>query len=176
VKEDFKLKTLAKRMLKKGQKLGIKVQEVPVENAIPIASFIIKQLSKKLHFYSTKDAKKLLTLVSHSAKYQHLKILGIYGDKGELQGAVFGLINEDRLIYLKGACIPQIKQEGGMYLLVHTLIRYAHDRELIFDFGGSSVEEVRYFNTRFSGEDQYYSEIHWNKSPIWFKLLQKLRR
>jgi len=175
-KADFKLKTLAKRMLKKGHKFGFEIEEISPDKAIPTTLFIINQLSEKLKFYATKEAKKLLTLASLAAEKQQLKILGIFNAQRELLGAVLGLVNEERLIYLKGACNSETKQNGGMYLLVHELIEYAHSRNLLFDFGGSSVEEVRYFNTRFSGEDSYYSEIHWNNSPFWFKTMQKLRK
>ncbi len=172
-KDDFELKTLAKRSVKKAEKHAFSVKEVdPI--LTKLTELIITFLQEKLPWYKSDEAQLLVDLVSKMHEKKHSYALGLFDKDNQLVGGVIGLTFGNRMIYLKGACSESAKQNGGMYLLIHSLIEHSFSCDLLFDFGGSNVEAVRYFNSRFSAKDVTYHCVTWDKSPWWFRLLRKL--
>lgn len=171
--ETFKRKDQAKRMLKKAEKFGLKVSHS--KDIQKLHGLVVELLSEKLSFYKSNEAERLETLINTAHKNKKLITLACYHND-QLVGGMFGIKYNGTMLYLKGACSTSATKNGGMYLLMSTLIEESLAENLTFDFGGSRVEGVRHFNTRFNGKDQTYYEYAWNHAPFWFKLLQKIKR
>lgn len=171
--ETFKRKDQAKRMLKKGEKFGFKVSHS--KDIQKLHGLVVGFLSEKLSFYKSNEAERLETLIHAAHKNEKLITLACYHND-QLVGGMFGIKYNGTMLYLKGACSTSATKNGGMYLLMSTLIEESLAENLTFDFGGSRVEGVRHFNTRFNGKDQTYYEYAWNHAPLWYKLLQKIKR
>lgn len=165
------LKTQAKRMLKKASNYKLSENVAQKE----LSTLILSVMKEKLDFYNTRTAQRLSQLVERVEKEGDLISLGLY-EKEKLVGGLFGLSYKNRLIYLKGACLSEVTKNGGMYLLMNELIEIASKNNQLFDFGGSRVEGVRYFNTRFNSEDKKYFSYTWNRAPYWFKIIQRIRK
>lgn len=170
----FKKKSLAKRQMKKANELNIKLK-FEKDNNIELVNLIFMELSNKMNIYKSKKYKEnFLKLTNQLASHQQLIILKAF-DKPKLIGGLIGIKDQKRLIYLKGACLPQYKNKGLMYLMMNELIQHSESDNSIFDFGGSSDENVRFFNTRFNGIDQSYYVYKWENSPLWFKTIKQAK-
>jgi hypothetical protein len=173
--ENEKLKSLAKRQLKKISNYSI---ELAINNEIfpQVTTLIFDELSQKIPLYQQSENKALfLRLIKDLKDNNQLVVLSAHVN-GKLVGGVIGMNDSKRLTYLKGACTSELKDEGLMYLLINKLISHSQEHQLLFDFGGSSNENVRFFNTRFNGIDQSYYVYCWENGPFWFKTLKNLKK
>ena len=167
-----KLSTNAKRQIKKFTQLDYELTA-----AVPnkeLSNLIKKELGEKLAVFSGKERFIFERLILGLQTKKQIKSIAIK-ESGNLVGGVFYMEFGNRLIYLKGACAKVVKQNGGMYFLLHSLIEKAENTNKIFDFGGSRVDAVRTFNRKLGGIDKKYIALHWDNSPIWFKLAQRIR-
>ena len=169
----FRPKEQAKRMLKKANKKNFVVRETT--HVDQVIQFIITTLSKRMALYDSKSVKGLVRLVKAASEVQNIHLFELY-EAEVLKGAIIGLNDGKTMLYLKGACVDDTTQHGGMYLLMKSLIEKAEALQLNFDFGGSRVEGVRFFNSRFQGEDEFYYAYSWDNSPIWFKVLSCIKK
>jgi hypothetical protein len=172
-KRNFKLKDIANRNLKKFDKSDFKLKtNVDGED---LTNLIVSQLSEKLDFYNSNESKSIFALVKKAEMEGSLITVGI--KKGhELVGGLLALHSERTILYLKGACTEESMNKGAMYAAMNQLITSTFEKNYSFDFGGSRIEGVRFFNTRFSGSDEIYYKYAWENGPIWFKTLQQLRK
>ena len=172
--DHFKLKSQAKRMLKKFESSELTV-EFNNDRAKEVLQLIKYELSKKMELYASADSSALDRLISDLPANIHLKTVVLY-DKHKIQGGLLALEYKDTVLYLKGTTTASAKKIGGMYALMHHLIKDTMHSKQIFDFGGSRVEGVRFFNTRFNAKDKTYFCYHWDNSPGWYKFLTRLNQ
>jgi hypothetical protein len=172
-KRNFKLKDVAKRNLKKFDNSDFKLtQNVDWED---LTATIVNHLGEKLDFYNSQESNSIYNLVRQAEKEGSLITVGI--KKGaDLAGGLLALHSEQTILYLKGACSEEAMKKGAMYAAMNKLITSTFEKNYSFDFGGSRIEGVRFFNTRFSGTDEVYYKYTWENGPIWFKTLQQLRK
>ncbi|RYM35088.1 hypothetical protein ERX46_06850 [Brumimicrobium glaciale] len=173
-KERFKLKTQAKRMIKRFGQTNYEIREENI-NTEELSKLIAKELSKKLPLYGTKDVQHLFEVVKKAEEKGLLYKVGVFeGDI--LKGGLIGLKFNGQLLYLKGTALENLQQDGAMYALMNHFINHGLSQNCTIDFGGSRVEGIQFFNQRFSGEDVDYYNYTWDGSPLWFKLLFSLYR
>lgn len=170
--EKRNISTNAKRQLKKFEQTGLPILDTIDYQALN--SLITDELAKKLSVFSGAKHHIFNALIDRLKAESYLKSL-VVKNQDELVGGIFYMEFGNRIIYLKGACKEDIKQKGGMYVLLNTLISIAESKNKIFDFGGSRVEGVREFNKKLGGVDVNYLALHWDNSPIWFKLAQRIK-
>lgn len=165
--EEFKLKTQAKRMLKRFENTSYTIsEEVSTKE---LAEFVVKELAKILPIYTSKDVRFFYDIIDAIEKSGSLYKLGLYeGDK--FMGGLIGFESKTEMFYFKGAVDESAMKEGGMYALMNQFIEKTFDKKLEVNFGGSRVEGVRFFYQRFNGVDEYYQNYKWDNSPFWFKL------
>lgn len=172
-KRNFKLKGNTKRNIKKFDQSEFKLKNnVDGED---LTNLITSLLSEKLDFYNSNESHSIFNLVKKAEMEDSLITVGI--KKGHLLvGGLLALHSEQTILYLKGACTNEAMNHGAMYAAMNQLITSTFEKNYSFDFGGSRVEGVRFFNTRFSGSDEVYYKYSWENGPIWFKTLQQLRK
>ncbi|HLV41696.1 MAG TPA: hypothetical protein VKY37_05415 [Brumimicrobium sp.] len=172
--ESFKLKTQAKRMIKRFEQTSYTIREEDI-NTEELSKLIVAELSKKLPLYATKDVQHLLNVVRKSEENGYLYKVGVFeGDT--LKGGLIGLKFNNQLLYLKGTALEELQQEGAMYALMNHFINYGFSQGCSIDFGGSRVQGIKFFNQRFNGKDVEYYNYSWDNSPFWFRLLLSLYR
>ena len=173
-KEVYKLKSQAKRMIKKFNDSGM-VIEFDNSRSAEVLSLVKKELSKKMNLYSSSSSLALNKLISNLPKDISLKTI-VLKDDNNLVGGLLALEHEDTFLYLKGTTAETAKENGGMYALMEHLINLSFEENKTFDFGGSRVKGVRFFNTRFNAEDKTYFCYRWDNSPGWYKFLKRIDR
>jgi hypothetical protein len=173
-KDNYKLKTQAKRMIKKFLESGL-IIETNNERSIEVLNLVKQELSKKMDLYASSSSLALDNLITNSPENIVLKTI-VLKDETELAGGLLALEFKNTVLYLKGTTTEKAKDNGGMYALMDYLIRLSVEENKEFDFGGSRVEGVRFFNTRFNAEDKTYFCYQWDNSPGWYKFLKRIDR
>ena len=171
--KDIVLSNQAKRKIKNVEKL-YKVEVKFNIKSEDLIALIFEVLPAKVDFFKTKSSHSIKKLIQQAGLIGDLYSIGGFID-GNLAGGLFVLKYKDRMIYLKGACKDKFLNEGMMYYLMNALIIKAKKENLVFDFGGSNIEGVKYFNTKFGSKDISYNMYQWNNSPFWFKALMVLK-
>jgi Leu/Phe-tRNA-protein transferase len=167
--EQFKLKTQAKRMIKRFAKTRYEIREENIDTGM-LSQLIAKELSKKLPLYASKDVHYLFDVVKKAEEKGNLYKVGVF-DGETLKGGLIGLKFNNKLLYLKGTALEELQKEGAMYALMNHFINYGFNQNCSIDFGGSRVKGIQFFNQRFNGKDVDYYYYTWDISPIWFKIL-----
>lgn len=162
-----------KRSVKRAIKNEYKIQKSEDVNAC--FDLIIANLSSKLDFYKSSEVERLKVLVNGLFTNGQL-FTYVLTKSDKIEGALFAMKHGGTYTYLKGSCSDDVTKNGGMYLLMDTLIQECKAQNVQLDFGGSQVEGVRNFNHRLGGSDKTYYTYHWDNSPFWFKTLKKIRK
>jgi len=91
---------------------------------------------------------------------------------GNRIASAFFMHAHKRIIYLKGSTTETGKRTGAMHFLMASLIEEYSNRELIFDFGGSSIPSLSRFFKGFGAADHVYYAVKKNNLPLplrWLK-------
>lgn len=167
--EQLQLNTLAKRMLKKGEKFGIICQKSNHEEIVP---FVLEILGKKV---DEETGARLLLLSDKLQAKNQLISFGIFVENTLLGGMLFAK-NESQIYYLLGACKEEARKNGGMYLAMNQALNEATKEQKTVHFGGSNISGIRSFYKAFGGIDHYYRVETWDKGPLWLKSLKRLKK
>lgn len=165
----LKLNQQAKRSLTKSAEFTVKKEE----NIPQMMELLRNELLNRIHGINEHTLPILEKLVT-SYKGNRLGQFNLYKEN-EWLGGVWTLETDSTVLYLKGTTSEEAKKSGGMYKLMLTAIEDAASKEKVFDFGGSNVESVRRFNLNFGAEDVVYSQLSWNKAPLWWRTVKTIR-
>lgn len=170
---DLKRKGQVNRMLNKAKRAELEIiQTVGWKEVFAIVS---SELKGKFSGMTDTSLARLET--AYSSAHQRNRLMSFEIRNGnECTGGVICILNKSQLLYSKGACLTESRDEGGMYMAIDAAITYANDHNLKFDFGGSRVEGVRRFNLAFGGEDVEYCSYRIDKSPRWFRWVRSLKK
>jgi hypothetical protein len=101
------------------------------------------------------------------------EIVGVYTPADELIAAGW-------FITILGSCLFQVcastekgKENQAMYMLVNHMITKHAGSGLVFDFAGSNIPGIAYFNSGFGSTSSYYPVITRNLLPWPVKWLKK---
>ena len=167
-----KVSTNAKRQLKKFEKSAYQIVDEDFTKSH--LNFIIEKLSDKLSFYKGPEM-ELLNCLTENLNIEGSLQCKVVRINGEIAACVLLMNAAQRCIYLKGASSEDLKKLGAMYALLHQSQVEALNENKLFDFGGSRVESVKSFNYKLGGVDQKYFAYHYDNSPFWFKLAQRIK-
>ena len=135
--------------------------------------FVKKHLEHELKQLGIKEFITLEKLIAELQKREAGEIYGAYTHAGELCGVALHLITRYRCIFSVCASSKTGKQCHAMYLLVSSQIKKYAGSGKIFDFSGSNIPGIAYFNSTFGSEIKTYPSITINRLPWPFKLLKK---
>ncbi len=170
--DEFKLNSMAKRKLKLLDKENCIIsQENNLEGSLKI---IRGELSNRFKTLKDVNFDSLEVLTNKLLNNNSLVIFNLHRNE-QLLGALILIETDDRLLYLKGACEPEMRAKGGMYALLNHAIALAFESNRNFDFGGSRIPGVRQFNQCFGGQDQVYFRYQWSEGPAWYNVLKAIR-
>lgn len=177
LESDFQFNTAAKRMIKKSVKAGHTFRSS--DDYLPVLPFVISELKPKIKEFTDENIARLMHLFEVLKEAGLLEVITIYagseGDENQqIQGCLVFLIQGDQLIYLKGAAIPAVRDQGGIYQAMELVIHKYAERGIYMDFGGSMVEGVKRFYYNLGGVDQHYYLYTWDQSPSWYRLARRI--
>jgi hypothetical protein len=100
-------------------------------------------------------------------------ILGVYKHTGELTAAGWFVEAAGRYTFQVCASTPGGKEHQAMFLLVDHAIREKAGTGLLFDFAGSNLPGIAYFNEGFGAREQFYISARRNHLPWPLRLLKR---
>jgi hypothetical protein len=142
-----------KRNLAKATSLNLKIVES--ENIEDVVSFFIQGRGSKLNDLNEEHFQNLRTLVLNGIRENKIKIYECYEDREIIASGFFSFCN-NKIIYHKGGANHKGKKYGAMHLMIDHILRTYQNSNYIFDFGGSSIENVKKFNKNFTEEEYRY--------------------
>ncbi|CAN5394808.1 hypothetical protein BH11BAC2_BH11BAC2_23460 [soil metagenome] len=158
------------RNLRKAEKEGLKI--LPDYNPdIVVEHFKYHQKEKNLGFEEG-DFKTLKRLMKISGKMSGSKCWAAVTQEGEVLAGAFFMESNQRIVYLKGFTTDKGKKIGAMHYIFDRLIRANVGKEIILDFGGSSVESVARFFKGFGASDSVYLHLRINRLPTLLRWLR----
>ena len=160
-----------KRNIKKAENCGLEIR--PDISAGTFAAFIKDNLEDQIRQLKRKDYQKLVNLTGYLLHRKAGELYGCYSPEGILCGAALFLITKSRCIFSVCASSDYGKQCQAMYLLVNYQIRKYAGNKMIFDFSGSNIPGIAYFNSTFGSEIRHYPVITFNHLPWPLRLLKK---
>lgn len=168
-----KRKGQVNRMLNKSKRAEYEIHQN--DNWLAVFDVLYSELNGKFSGMTPISLGRLKNAYSKAFEAGLLHTFEIVGN-GKGIGGIICIESNGQLLYSKGACSVEVRDQGGMYAAIDTAIKYAEEKKLTFDFGGSRVEGVRRFNQAFAGEDLEYFSYRIDKSPRWFRWVRRLRK
>lgn len=168
-----KRKGQVNRMLNKSKRAGYEIHQT--ENWSTVFDILNSELNGKFSGMTDTSLARLKEAYSNAQELGFLRIFEIVEGTARL-GGVICIEKNGQLLYSKGACSVEVRDQGGMYAAIDAAINFSNEKNLAFDFGGSRVEGVRRFNHAFGGEDLEYFSYRIDKSPRWFRWVRRLKR
>ncbi len=165
-----KYSTNLKRNLSKARKQNCEiVLSVETENVIKLFK---ENRGETLKEMKDEQYKRLHSLLIELKQRKLGKIYECWLENELVASACFSITN-DRIIYIKGGSTPKGREVGAMHLIMDEVIHLNSNSNFIFDFGGSSIEQVARFNHSFGATDYEYLRLYRNNLPFLVKLLKK---
>jgi hypothetical protein len=137
------------------------------------AAFIQKCLNEKLTNLRKNFHVIQLKIINATIQNKTGKILGVYNHAGELLAAGLFVEAAGRYTLLVSASTPAGKKQLAMYLLVDYAIREKAESGLIFDFEGSNIPGIAFFNSGFGSKESFYSAAIRNNLPWPLRLIKR---
>jgi len=169
---DYKYSTNAKRLIKKANEV--------ISYEVSDDLDVLVSLYADNSFLKFKQPPSNIEKIKNSMKayLENGKGYVLIAKEGEAAiGAAFFIEDKGTTYYLLGDSNEDHKKKGVIYGLMDFGIQKAQSKGMLnFDFGGSNIESVADFYKKFGAVDIYYTRVHWDKRPLWFKIIQKIKR
>ena len=137
------------------------IKEISIENAIKFLKKEYVDNTDLLAKDTLDNYERMLYVAKSKVK---VACLGVYIQEELL--AVATLIYTD--FHMKSFYVASGEGKSKkvlFYLIDNILCRYANTK-MFFDFGGSDIDSIAYFNTGFGASPQTYYQLKWNKIPF----------
>jgi hypothetical protein len=160
-----------RRNIQKAEHAGLLVKQGP--SPAIFTRFIKNNLDRQLTgtrktFYPT-----LLRITSESIQQSAGEIIGIYSHTGELVAAGWFVTILGRCLFQVCASTQKGKENQAMYMLENDMIGKYAGSPLVFDFAGSNIPGIAYFNSGFGSTAIHYPVITRNLLPWPVRWLKK---
>lgn len=161
-----------RRNIHKAEMAGLIVRnDLPAEKVLP---FLTNNLAKQVKDLDRAFFHTLKEVVQVSIRKGQGELLSVQmPDTTSVIAAGWLLKNDSRLFFQACASSPEGKKHEVMYLLVNHAIRQHASSGRIFDFTGSNLPGVAYFNASFGARPSSYPAVYRNKLPFPLKVLKK---
>jgi hypothetical protein len=152
-----------RRNIQKAVHAGLIVKQGPSPSAF--IHFIKNHLEKQLtgtrkDFYAT-----LASITTASIQQSAGEITGVYTHTGELVATGWFITILGRCLFQVCASTDKGKEKQAMYMLVNHMITKNAGSGLVFDFAGSNIPGIAYFNSGFGSTVTHYPVIVRNSLP-----------
>jgi len=169
---DYKItKGNTRRSIYKFEHSDLIIQKMEIERVL---AFIVSELRLKMPVLTHKFVDNLQKFLYECGNQCHC--FGVKNVKTETLHAGLILIESDSEITdLYSATDIFGRKNHTMYALIFHAISLAMGKKKDFNFGGSTIDSIRYFNHRFGAKDAFYYSWKWERSPWWFRIMMLLK-
>lgn len=157
------------RNIKKAQNAGLLIGKSL--NAREFSEFIRENLQDQIEGFVDSDVILLEKITEESLRNQEGEIVCVRDPEGNISAAGSFLFSGDRLIFSVCASSSKGHKEQAMYYLVDQQIKKYSGKFTVFDFSGSEIKGIAYFNASFGAQAVSYPFLRINKLPMLLKLL-----
>ncbi|MBN2521926.1 MAG: hypothetical protein JXB24_01565 [Bacteroidales bacterium] len=140
-------------------------------NTEKFSKFIQEHLQKQIHKITASDFQLLKQITEECIKRDRAEIICVQNKSGKTVAAGSFLISGDRVIFSVCASSPEGKANQAMYYLVNSQIEKYSGKYKLFDFSGSNIKGIAYFNSTFGAEKIQYPFLKINRLNWFEKLL-----
>jgi hypothetical protein len=134
--------------------------------------FVHRHLDKQLKHTGKAFYPTLRQITQTSIQNGTGEILGVYEPGGEMVATGWFVQAAGRYTFLVCASTQDGKNQA-MFLLVDHAIRKKSESGLLFDFAGSNIPGINYFNQGFGANESFYPALKRNLLPWPLKLIKK---
>lgn len=160
-----------RRNIKKAADAGLQVHNGPAP--AEFAEFVRHNLDERLPS-SRKELYTILNrLASATLEKQIGEITGVYDEANRLEAAGWFVTWGGRCLFLVCASTETGREKKAMYLLVDEMIRRKSASGLEFDFSGSNLPGIAYFNSGFGATAIRYPAVTINRLPLWMRWMKR---
>jgi hypothetical protein len=160
-----------RRNIKKAMDAGLTVGMVTDDRAF--VQFVFDNLEPRISKMDRKQFRMLEKIIALSRDKAAGQITGVYTLQGKLCAAGFFMQTRDRQVFSVCASSVQGKEYDAMYLLVDDRIKRSAGLKTWFDFSGSNLPGIAYFNQSFGARAVTYPTLHLNRLPFPLHLIKK---
>ncbi len=159
-----------KRNIKKAVEAGLVVNtNISVSQ---FTEFLKNNLGERISELRRGNYDTLESILNTAAKNNSGKIYGVFTKENELCAIGSFMYTTRRCIFSVCASSEQGKSFQAMYLLVNNEIMNNAGKDMVFDFSGSNIKGIAYFNSTFGAEPVIYPVIYINNLPWFIKFLK----
>jgi hypothetical protein len=144
----------------------------PGTDSSVFVSFVQQHLNTKLSGMGKDFYTVLQNITQASLENGTGEILGVYNRQNQLVAAGWFVVGAGRCIFEVCASTAGGAQHRAMYLLVDHAMQEKSGSKLIFDFAGSNIPGVAYFNAGFGASESTYVAVKRNMLPWPLRLLK----
>jgi hypothetical protein len=152
-----------RRNIQKAVHAGLRVKPGPGPSVF--TQFVHRHLDRKLNGLRKNFYPMLQQIVQVSIQNGTGKIQGVYKPGGRLVAAGWFMESAGRFTFLVCASTPEGKKNQAMFLLVDDALREKAGSGLVYDFAGSNLPGISYFNQGFGANESYYTAVKRNLLP-----------
>ncbi len=157
------------RNIKKAVSAGLKF--TPSITQREFIDLVEKQIQNQVKTYGTKEKNQFRILLKETLNRGAGELVGVHDYAGNIMAAGFYLFSYDRLMFKICGSTSEGKNNQAMYLLIDEQIKRYSGKFKWYDFQGSNIEGIAYFNSTFGALPQIYYTLHINKLPNGIKIL-----
>jgi lipid II:glycine glycyltransferase (peptidoglycan interpeptide bridge formation enzyme) len=159
-----------RRNIKKATDKGLIINNI---TDIPgFVKFVYGNLEKQIAALDKQQCSMLEKIIEISMNRGMGQIYGVFLPENELCAAGFFIETRDRCVFSVCASNKKGKEADAMYLLVNSQIEKSAGIKKWFDFSGSNLEGVAYFNQSFGATSILYPTLHINRLPFFMRLIK----
>jgi hypothetical protein len=159
------------RNIKKAKEAGFIMQQSISPHEF--SAFVELNLSEQLAGIDKSAFRLLEKLISETIKRKKGELVCLKDRTGKTHAAGFYLFDNRRLIFSVCASTEFGKSNQAMYLLVDSQIQKYAGKYDWYDFSGSNLKGIAYFNSTFGAEVHPYLTISVNRLPLWIKWFKR---
>jgi len=160
-----------RRNIKKAKDAGLTIGMETDDRAF--VKFIFGNLEDRILTLDPEQFTMLEKIIAYAREKARGQISGVHTPQGKLCAAGFFMQTLDRQVFSVCASSEEGKKNEAMYLLVDDLINRSAGQKTWFDFSGSNIPGIAYFNQSFGARAVSYPTLHMNRLPFPLRLFKK---
>jgi hypothetical protein len=160
-----------RRNIKKAGDAGLYAEVMNDANAF--TDFIFSNLERQIARLDREQRLMLEKIITVSQQKTGGYLTGIYLPTHKLCAAGFFMQTSDRLVFSVCASSRAGKESDAMYFLVDKELKNFARNKKWFDFSGSNIPGIAYFNQSFGAQAITYPTLHINRLPWPLRLVKK---
>jgi hypothetical protein len=141
-------------------------------STVEFMQFVMSNLGDRLPELSRENFRTLIKLLDITLENGTGRLCRVVTREGLLCAAGSFLYTSRRCIFSVCASSDEGKLSQAMYMLVDSVIKSNSGKSLIFDFSGSNIKGIAYFNSTFGARPLEYPYIYRNNLPWFIRFLK----